>query len=55
MNIIEIANKYPTELSAIEYFESVRWGKQVTCPYCKSKEIFNRSKDYRWHCKKCKK
>lgn len=55
MNIIEIANKYPTEIDAIKHFEKIRWSEGVICPYCNSKEIFNRASDFRWHCKKCKK
>ena len=33
MNIIEIAEKFPTELSVIEYFEKERWGPIKSCPY----------------------
>lgn len=32
MNLIEISNKYPTELDAIKHFESVRWKKTITSP-----------------------
>jgi hypothetical protein len=45
MNLIEISNKFPTELSAVEYFEKVRWDKDITCPYCGSTNIGNRNKD----------
>lgn len=55
MNIVEISNKYPTELDAIKHFERVRWNKTITCPYCKSKKIGNRNKDFRYHCKDCQK
>jgi len=51
MNIIEISNKFPTELDAIKHFETVRWNKKITCPYCNSISIFKRTKDLRWHCK----
>jgi transposase-like protein len=55
MNIIEITNKFPTELDVIQFFEQKRWGKKITCPFCGSTDLNKRSKDYRWHCKKCEK
>jgi transposase-like protein len=53
MNIVEITNKFPNELSAIEHFENVRWGKKPKCAYCGSKNIGERNSDHRFHCKKC--
>ncbi len=53
MNIVEISQKFPTELDAIKHFEKYRWGKIIVCPFCKSKRISKRNKDYRWHCLKC--
>ena len=55
MNIIEISNKFPNELDAILYFERVRWGKVITCPYCNGTIMFARTDDNRHHCKTCKK
>ncbi|NVN95710.1 MAG: hypothetical protein HXX18_10555 [Bacteroidetes bacterium] len=55
MNLIEISNKYPTELEAIKHFESVRCNKTITCPYFKSKNIGSRNIDYHYHCKDCQK
>ena len=55
MNIIQITNKFPTELDAVKHFEKVRWGKTINCPYCNSENIGARNKDYRFHCKSCKK
>ncbi len=55
MNIIEIAQKFPTEIDVIKHFEKVRWGKNIKCPFCKSKNIGTRNKDFRWHCKECQK
>lgn len=55
MNIIEITNKFPTELDAIKHFEVARWGKKVKCPFCNSTDIGVRNVDYRFHCKKCQK
>lgn len=55
MNLIEISNKFPNELSCIEHFEKVRWGKKIKCPFCGSDKIGKRNADYRWHCKGCNK
>lgn len=55
MNIIEISQKFPSELDAIKHFEFKRWGKTIKCPFCKSHNIGVRNKDYRWHCKSCEK
>jgi len=53
MNLIEISNRFPTELDAVKYFEQFRWGKKPACPYCGSMSIGQRNKDMRWHCKDC--
>lgn len=55
MNLIEITQKFSSELSCIEYMESIRWGKYVRCPYCNRRKIGKRNKDHRWHCKSCEK
>ncbi len=55
MNIIEISEKFQSELEAIQHFEKVRWNNNISCPYCKSTNIFERAKDFRFHCKVCKK
>lgn len=55
MNLIEITNKFPTELDAIKYFEKVRWKKKPKCSYCGSDNIGSRNKDGRFHCKNCNK
>lgn len=55
MNIVEITNNFPTELSAINYFEKVRWGKKPRCAYCNSEKLSKRNKDYRYHCLSCNK
>jgi transposase-like protein len=53
MSPIEIMTKFPTELSAVEYIEKVRWGAKPTCPHCKSQDIGNRGSDMRLRCKAC--
>ena len=55
MNLIEISNRFPTELDAVKYFEQFRWGKKPACPHCGSMNIGERNKDFRWHCKDCSK
>lgn len=55
MNLLEIASKFPSELSCIEHFEKVRWGKTPKCSYCGSTNTGNRNKDYRFNCKACAK
>ena len=55
MNLIEINQKFPTELSCIEYAEKIRWGKKPKCGYCGSDKLGNRMKDYRFMCTVCRK
>lgn len=55
MNIIEITEKFPTELHAVKYFEQFRWKKQIVCPYCESTKVSKRTKDYRYKCYDCNK
>ncbi len=53
MNLIEISNRFPSELDAVKYFEQFRWGKKPACPYCGSLGVGERNKDMRFHCKDC--
>lgn len=55
MNILQINNRFPDELSAVQYFEGVRWQGKIVCPYCSSKDKSKRNKDMRFHCKSCRK
>jgi transposase-like protein len=55
MNLIDISNTFPDELSAIKYFERVRWGKKPKCAYCGSDNIGVRNVDGRFHCHNCNK
>lgn len=55
MNLIEIINKFPTELHCIQYFESLRWGKIPKCAYCNSINLNKRTSDHRLKCKDCNK
>jgi transposase-like protein len=56
MNIIEISEKFPTELDAIKHFETIRFGDRNRCAYCDSVKLSIRSKrDNRFKCYDCKK
>ena len=53
MNIIEISEKFPTELDAVKYFERKRWGDKPVCAYCGSTKLSKRGKDLRFKCYSC--
>lgn len=55
MNLIEISNKFPTELHTVAFFERKRWGKKIKCAYCNSTDLHNRTPDHRVKCRKCDK
>ena len=45
MNLIELSDKFPTELSCIEFAEKVRFGKQLRCAYCEATDLSKRHSD----------
>lgn len=55
MNLIEITQKFPTELDCIIHAEKIRFGKKTKCVYCGSTNLLKRSSDHRHRCKDCKK
>lgn len=55
MNLLDITNNFPDELSAIKHFEKIRWGKIPKCAYCGSTQLGKRNIDHRFNCKVCKK
>jgi transposase-like protein len=55
VDIIQISNKFQSELDCIEYAEKLRFGKQVKCAYCHSTNLTPRGKDFRHKCKDCNK
>ena len=55
MNLLQLTEKFPTELDCIEYAETIRFGKKVKCAYCGSVTLSQRRPDYRHMCKTCKK
>ncbi len=57
MNLISIFSKYPTQESCTKHLETVRWGDNPTCPYCKSDKVARKNeldKVGRWNCHACK-
>ena len=55
MNVIEISEKFPTERKAVKYFEKIRWGKVIICPYCQSNKIGDHDWQHRHKCYTCRK
>lgn len=54
MGILEISKQFPTELEAIQFFETTRWGN-VKCAYCGSGNLSKRTRDLRHKCYDCNK
>ena len=54
MNLIKIADTFPTETEATNYFEYVRWGNTPTCCHCSSKNASTRYVDFRYFCNDCR-
>lgn len=53
-SMYEFLEEFPNEQAAREYLEGRRWGKDITCPHCKSERI-SRQKDERYlRCKDCR-
>jgi transposase-like protein len=55
MNVIQLSEKIKTELDASKLFEKYKYGKEIKCAYCGSKNLSPRSKDLRFFCYDCKK
>lgn len=55
MNIIQISEMFPTELSCVEYAEQLRWNGSVKCAYCHSDNMSARNSDMRRKCRTCQK
>lgn len=50
MNISELHKQFPTEKSALEYLEQIRWKGEIRCPFCGSNRISPRTRDLRYSC-----
>lgn len=55
MNLLELNEKFPSELHCVEYMEKLRFGQKIRCAYCESTNLSKRNKDLRFHCKDCRK
>lgn len=54
-SLIDFFEKFPTEESAVKFFEGLRWLDGVQCPYCQSKNISNCKKPMPYRCRDCRK
>lgn len=50
----KFSQQFPTEEKAAEYFEKLRWGEVVVCPYCGSVHISS-TKLMPYRCMDCRK
>lgn len=57
MSLAEFSEKFPTEESAVAYFEKVRWPKGSACPYCKNGSVASvkDAKPMPYRCRECRK
>lgn len=55
MDLYKIAQSFPDEEKATNYFEYVRWGEKTKCSHCTSTNIGKRSLDFRYYCNTCEK
>lgn len=55
LSLIEFFKMYPDEKAAVKFFEELRWGETITCPYCGSTEISDCKYPMPHRCRKCRK
>ena len=54
MNLLKIADTFPTEIEATNYFEYVRWNNKPTCCHCNSQNASKRYAKLYYFCKDCR-
>jgi len=54
LGLIKFFDQFSTEEKATEYFEKLRWGETIVCPYCGSIHI-SRTKLMPYRCRDCRK
>jgi len=54
MNLIDVFNLFPTQEACIKHLEKVRWGDNISCPYCRFRNHISLNQN-RYHCNKCNK
>ena len=56
MNLLDLLDTFPDQLSCITHLEYLRWNGEPRCPYCGSTDV-NRKKENsiagRWNCHEC--
>ena len=57
MSATQFNEKFPTEKSAVRYFEALRWPNGPVCPYCASKSVASvkDAKPMPFRCRDCRK
>ena len=55
MNLYQISQNFKSESDATDYFENVRWGKNVKCSHCGLENQSKRDNDFRYYCGSCRK
>ena len=56
MNILSIAQRFPTQESCIEHLERIKWNGKPQCPYCNSEKVARKTEALhvgRWNCHNC--
>jgi len=56
ITLMELSERFPTEESAVEWFEAVVWGDQRTCGHCDSTNTYEieSGKPMPYRCRECK-
>ena len=55
LSLIKFFKMYPDEKAAVKFFEDLRWGEKITCPYCGSTEISDCKHPMPHRCRHCRK
>jgi transposase-like protein len=51
--IIDLMDRIPTDAAALDYFKSIRWAGEVSCPYCESPKVYERKTGKGYKCGGC--
>jgi len=55
LSTYQLIMRFPDERAAIDHLTPILWPDGAVCPYCKSKDVFDRRRLDQWHCRKCRK
>ena len=57
ISLVKLAEMFPTEDSARQWFETTRWPRGITCPHCAGESIaaVKNAKPMPWRCRECRK